>query len=267
LADKDMRNQQGSCAARFRQHSGYRAGRGAGMRRRGGGWPMGGNVQTRPRPGRRAVLLGMGAMGVGAALPRIAGAAAGEHATLYEEDPDDPKGVSVAGSAVWRVEKLPSKDGRPQELAIHADIAVPERDMLLQWTMRRNGDKKLPATHTVDFVFTLPEDFRNRGVSNVPGILMKESEDERGMPLAGLAVKVTSGYFLFGLSAVAKEAERNMRLLKERSWLSVPIVYENGRRAILVFAKGESGARAFDRAFATWGSAAPVRGGDVVTPR
>jgi hypothetical protein len=233
---------------------------------------MGGNVQARLRPGRRGVLLGIGAMGVGAALPRIAGAAGVERATLYEEDPDDPKGVSVAGSAVWRVEKLPSKDGRPQELALHADIAVPERDLLLQWTLRRNDDKTLPATHTVDFVFTLPEDFRNGGVSNVPGLLMKETEDERGTPLAGLAVKVTSGYFLLGLSAVAKEAERNTRLLKERSWLSIPIVYENGRRAILVFAKGESGARAFDRAFAAWATAAPGRKApgrkdDIVTPR
>jgi hypothetical protein len=225
---------------------------------------MGGNVQAGLRPGRRTVLLGMGAVGVDAVLPRIAGAAGVERATLYEEDPNDPKGVSVAGSAVWRVEKLPPKDGRPQELVLHADIAVPERDFLLQWTMRRNDDKTLPASHTVDFVFTLPND---RGVSNIPGMLMKESEDERGKPLAGLAVKVTSGYFMLGLSAVAKEAESNMRLLKERAWLSVPIVYENNRRAILVFAKGESGARAFNQALAAWDGGAPRREEDRITPR
>ena len=59
---------------------------------------MGSNMQA----GRRAVLRGIGALGAGAVLPRIAAAARVETATLYEEDPDNPKGVTVAASAVWR---------------------------------------------------------------------------------------------------------------------------------------------------------------------
>ena len=91
------------------------------------------------------------------------------------------------------------------------------------------------------------------GVSNVPGILMKQAEQTRGAPLAGLAVKVTSGFFLVGLSAVDSEMQRNLELLKERSWFDVPIVYNNGRRAILAIEKGTPGERAFADAFATWG--------------
>jgi hypothetical protein len=34
----------------------------------------------------------------------------------------------------------------------------------------------------------------------VPGILMKQSEQTRGVPLAGLAVKVTPGIYLIGMS-------------------------------------------------------------------
>ena len=59
---------------------------------------------------------------------------------------------------------------------------------------------------------------------------------------------------LVGLSAVETEMQRNMELLKERGWFDIPIVYNNGRRAILAIEKGEAGARAFDAAFAAWES-------------
>jgi hypothetical protein len=38
----------------------------------------------------------------------------------------------------------------------------------------------------------LPTDFPAGGILNVPGILMKQGEQTRGVPLAGLAVKVTT---------------------------------------------------------------------------
>ena len=73
------------------------------------------------------------------------------------------------------------------------------------------------------------------------------------MPLAGVAVKVTNGYFLIALYSVDTERERNVKLLKERSWFDIPIVYANGRRAILAMEKGNPGERAFADAFAVWG--------------
>jgi hypothetical protein len=42
-------------------------------------------------------------------------------------------------------------------------------------------------------MFKLQADFPSGGISNVPGILMKQAESTRGVPLAGLAVKVTPG--------------------------------------------------------------------------
>ena len=102
-------------------------------------------------------------------------------------------------------------------------------------------------------MFNLPADFPFGGISNVPGILMKQAEDTRGAPLAGLAVKVTSGFFLIGLSATDSDMQRNLELLKERSWFDIPIVYNNGRRAILAIEKGTPGDRAFKDAFTAWG--------------
>jgi hypothetical protein len=47
--------------------------------------------------------------------------------------------------------------------------------------------------------------------------------------------------------------QRNLQLLKERAWFDIPIVYNNGRRAILALEKGTPGERAFDEAFKAWG--------------
>ena len=85
--------------------------------------------------------------------------------------------------------------GQPPELAIRADVEVPERKLAMTWSFRRNTDKGLPATHTVEIMFKLPADFPAGGISNVPGILMKQAESTGGVPLAGLAVKVTPGFF------------------------------------------------------------------------
>jgi len=122
----------------------------------------------------------------------------------------------------------------------------------MKWSLRRNNDKTLPASHTVEIMFTLPPDFSHGGVQNIPGLLMKQAEQTRGVPLAGLAVKVTNGFFLIGLSAVESDMQRNIQLLKERSWFDVPIVYTDGRRAILAVEKGTPGERAFNDAFAVW---------------
>jgi hypothetical protein len=181
-----------------------------------------------------------------------AGADVAQRVVLYEEDPEDPKGKRYVGSAVWRTETVTRGANQSPDIVVRADIDIPERKMTMKWTLQRNVDKTLPASHTVEVVFTLPPDFPHGGVQNVPGVLMKDSEQTRGMPLAGLAVKVTDGYFLIGLSAVDSEMQRNISLLKDQPWFDVPIVYNDGRRAILAVEKGTPGDRAFNTAFAAW---------------
>jgi hypothetical protein len=124
--------------------------------------------------------------------------------------------------------------------------------MTVTWSLRRNTDKTLPASHTIEIMFTLPPDFPGGGIANVPGILMKQAEQARGTPLAGLAVKVTSGFFLIGLSAVDADVQRNTQLLKDQEWFDIPLVYTNGSRAIIAVEKGAAGDRAFAEAFAAW---------------
>jgi hypothetical protein len=178
---------------------------------------------------------------------------AAQRVVLYEEDSADPFGKRFIGSAIWRTETVTPVGGQAPDLAVRCDVAIPQRQLGMTLSIRRNSDQALPASHTVELMFNLPADFSPGGISNVPGMLMKQAEATRGAPLSGLAVKVTSGLFLLGLSSVKAEAERNRELLKERAWIDIPVVYNNGRRAIIAVEKGASGERAFAEAFRSWG--------------
>jgi hypothetical protein len=176
-----------------------------------------------------------------------------QRVVLYDEDPSDPKGKQYVGSVVWRTEQIKAAAGQKADIAVRADIEIPDRKFKMTMSFRRNTDTSLPASHTAELTFILPPDFAGGGVANVPGILMKSNEQARGTPLAGLAVKVTDGFFLVGLSNVDADRARNLQLLKERSWFDVPLVYVNQRRAIIAIEKGAPGERAFNDAFAAWG--------------
>jgi hypothetical protein len=176
-----------------------------------------------------------------------------QRVVLYDEDPADPKGKQYVGSVIWRTEQIKASGNQKADIAVRADIEIPERKFKMTMSFRRNTDTSLPASHTAELTFILPPDFAGGGVSNVPGILMKSNEQARGTPLAGLAVKVTDGFFLVGLSNVDADRARNLQLLKERSWFDVPLVYVNQRRAIIAIEKGAPGERAFNEAFAAWG--------------
>ena len=80
--------------------------------------------------------------------------------------------------------------------------------------------------------------------------MMKPREEARGAQLAGLSVKFHGGSFLIGLSA--SDVQANEALLKSGKWLDIPIVYGDGKRAILAIEKGSAGERAFEEVFAAW---------------
>ena len=159
---------------------------------------------------------------IGQPTQQRAGPAVAQRVVLYEEEPSDPQGKRYVGSAIWRTETVSPGPGQPPELAVRADVEIPERRITMKFSIRRNTDNTLPASHTVEIMFNLPPDFAGGGIANVPGILMKQTEQTRGVPLAGLAVKVMTGFFLIGLSATEADLQRNIQLLKERAWFDIP---------------------------------------------
>jgi hypothetical protein len=186
-------------------------------------------------------------------------AAVAQRVVLYEEDPAGSQGKRMGGSAIWRTETVSPGPGQAPELAIRADLEIPERSMKATMSIRRNTDQVLPASHTIELMFNIPTDFPFGGIGNVPTILMKQAEQARGTALAGLVVKVTPTFFLVGLSSGEGDVQRNIELLKERSWFDIPVVYTNGRRAILAVEKGAPGDHAFAEAFAAWSTEARAK--------
>jgi hypothetical protein len=181
-------------------------------------------------------------------------AAVAQRVALYEEDPADQQGKRFVGSAIWRLEPWTASPGATPDPAIRCDVEIPERRITMSMLIHRDINQVQQATsHTIEITFNLPADFPFGGIQNVPGVLMKQAEQTRGSPLGGAAAKVTSNYFLIGLSAVETDMQRNIQLLKERSWFDIPIVYNNGRRAILAIEKGTPGERAFEEVFKAWG--------------
>jgi len=180
---------------------------------------------------------------------------AAQRVVLYEEDPSDTNGSGkhYEGTVTWSLENIAAGPGQPMDKAIRGDIVIPERNMTATFTIRRNTDKDLPASHTVSIVFTLPPDFAHGAIQEIRALLMKQTEPARGVQLAGLSVKVTTGFFLIGLSANEGDVQRNIQLLKERGWFDIAIGYTDNRRAIMAVEKGPQGDRVFADAFAAWG--------------
>jgi hypothetical protein len=187
------------------------------------------------------------------AAPVFAGPAVPQQVVLHEEDRSDQPGRRYMGSVTWRTENFSPSAGLAPDIAILADAEIPKRRMTVAWSLRRNIDKALPASHTIEIKFNLPADFPGGSVVNVRGILMSEAEQARASPLAGLTIKMTSdGFFVIGLSAEGPDIQHNEELLKDHSWFYISIGYANGGRAILAMEKGPPGDRAFAEAFAAW---------------
>jgi hypothetical protein len=173
-----------------------------------------------------------------------------QQAILFEEDIGNPRGKASYGLTAWRTDLLPH-NGTTQEPAVLAQITIPGR-MAASLTLRRNTDRNLAASHVIEITFNMPLNASGGGISNVPGVIMKGSKTGQGIALTGLTERVKSSSFLIGLSAVDPEMQNNVQLLKDRDWVDVPIVYNNGQQAILSLQKGPSGGRVFAEAFAAW---------------
>jgi hypothetical protein len=179
-----------------------------------------------------------------------------ERVELYEEDPSDPNGKRYTGSVVWRMEQMPPAAGGGSELAVTAHVSVPDRPLKMTMAIRRNLDKTLPASHTIEVKFDLPPDASSSDVQDVAGVMMKPTAEAAGQNLAASRVKVNSNFFLIGLSAIELDMQHNMQFLRDRPWIGIPFVYSNRSRALLAIEKGKTGEKSIAHALTQWNTAA-----------
>jgi hypothetical protein len=153
------------------------------------------------------------------------------------------------GSVSWRTETTTTDP----KVAIKADIQIPEKHISLALLLRRNVDPTFPASHVVELKFSPLSDMSYGEISSVPGLAMKADDDANGVRLTVQGATISPGFFLLALSDVQADLNVNLKLLKQQSWLMIPIVYSNGNRGTLNFCKGASGERVFNEAFVAWG--------------
>jgi hypothetical protein len=175
-----------------------------------------------------------------------------QRAALYQETASEPNGHRFAGSVTWRTEQAPAAAGGPAELAVVAEVRFSDPPLGLTMTLRRNHDRALPASHTIDLKFDLPPDKPNGGILNVAAVQMGADDRSTGQQLGSSIVQVSPDYFLVGLSAIEIDARLNLQLLKERPWFGIQFIYGNNRRALLSFEKGDSGEKIMTEALGQW---------------
>ena len=84
----------------------------------------------------------------------------------------------------------------------------------------------------------------------------KSEETTAGERRAGVTTKDGSNSFGMWLPSAEADAQHNAQLLV-RPWFDVPVVYGDGKRAVIAVAKDAAGVRPFAQALAGWdGSAA-----------
>ena len=187
------------------------------------------------------------------------GAAVAQRAVLYEQQANPQERKQYVGSVIWRTETTSPGPGLAPDTAVKAEVDIPERQMRMAFIVRRNLDKALPVSHTIEIVFSTPADFQPGGIADVAGVLMEDNEQAQGAQLIGSRVKVTNGFFLVGLSPAESDLRRNVLLFKERPWVNLRIAYENGQRAVLAIEKGIPGDRTVQEALKAWGQTPPER--------
>ncbi|WP_137136255.1 hypothetical protein [Rhizobium sp. FKY42] len=183
-------------------------------------------------------------------------AVAGNKIFLYEERVGQSSPTAVEGSVSWSLQKEAVENGKT-EPAVQGRISIPGRGLTALVTFKRNTDPSLPASHLVEFVFSLPPNFEGGSIDSVQRISMKQTEQDRGDPLVAVPAKITPDFHMIALNDFPDARARNLDLIRSRDWIDVPLIYSNGRRALLTMQKGDDGRKAFDEATRVWQAAAP----------
>ena len=144
----------------------------------------------------------------------------------------------------WR--KLNWRKPKVADVAVSIDVEIPDKNLFLEILVNRSPEAKGVISHVIEFKFFTAERQLSEAVRDVLGILMKTDELSAGTELVGQVVPVQPGVFLMGLSGADADISKNMNLLRERSWLDIPIVFRNGVRGLLAVEKGATGQNAIN---------------------
>jgi hypothetical protein len=87
-------------------------------------------------------------------------------------------------------------------------------------------------------------------------VLLKDEELTQGTPLVGASARVVGNSFLFALSAAPEDTAANTKLLTDRKWMDLALIYASGKRAIITLEKDDKAQQLFSDVFASWSKTA-----------
>lgn len=172
--------------------------------------------------------------------------AVGQQALLYEERGGTQSGSVERGNVVWSVVEESPNEGEPAEPAIRGNLTMPDSKVEMKLTIRRNTDQSIPASHLIEIVFNVPEDFSGGVIDNVQRITFKDTEQAPGNPLIAVPSKIADNFFIIWLNDARTAQDTNLSLMRRLQWIDIPISYRNGRRALISLEKGIPGEKVFN---------------------
>jgi len=171
----------------------------------------------------------------------------GQRAIFEEQGVEGAPGKSVTGAVAWSQKTMES--GPP---AIVGMIELPDRNAAVTLTITKNSDDALPASHLIEIDFRGVEGLVESPLERVPALLLKPTAQARGNRLIGEAVPVTENLYWIALSDRGDQVSRNLTLLREGAWFALPMLFKNGRGALISFEKGIPGDQVFEAVLAAW---------------
>lgn len=177
---------------------------------------------------------------------------AGSQSLLLEAQDNGTTGaVPFSGTVDWS--KGTDENGQP---TLVGKASIPARNLQVEVLIRKNSDPQLPASHLMEINFTVSDSFIGGSIAGLPGVLLKDEELTQGTPLVGASARVVGNSFLFALSAAPEDATANTKLLTDRKWIDLALIYASGKRAIITLEKDDKAEKMFQDVFAAWGKTA-----------
>jgi hypothetical protein len=127
-------------------------------------------------------------------------------------------------------------------------VDVPDQGLAFALCMAPNDDPSLSASHTIVAKFAPAAGTRHEGIAALAGMVMKRQLATQGVALSGVVSKIADNSFQLALSDPPLEQQRNVKLLREESWIGILIRYNDRLRAVVALEKSA----AVSAALATW---------------
>ena len=159
--------------------------------------------------------------------------------------------MPFSGTVDWS--KGVDENGQP---TLVGKASIPARNLSVDVLIRKNSDPSLPASHLMEINFTVSDSFIGGSIAGLPGVLLKDEELTQGTPLVGASARVVGNSFLFALSAAPEDATANAKLLTDRKWIDLALIYASGKRAIITLEKDDKAEKMFQDVFAAWSKTA-----------